>query len=162
MTPIVLSALFYLALALLCLLRPNTGRLFVGIFFWIMALGVHGYFIVANPQSYVDFVHSAYFGIYRDLGNPIIEFSPRGFGLFMLVFEIAVGTLILSKERAVKLGLVAGITFLLAITPLGKEELINPILAAALAFLLTKNFAQSLPELLRDRLAHRHRPRVPA
>jgi chromate transport protein ChrA len=87
-----------------------------------------------------------------------VEFSPRGFGLLCLVFELVVGTLILSKGRAVKLGLLAGIVFLLGITPL-KYTQANPIMAAGLAYLLTRDFTQSLPDLLRDRLEQRQPPR---
>ncbi len=162
MAPILVSGVFYLAFALLCMARPAVGRVVVGVFFWIMALGVHGYFIVANPQSYVDFAHSAYFPLYRDLAAPVVEFSPRGFGLLLLAFEVAVGTLILSRGRGVRLGLLAGIAFLLAITPLGSEELPNPILALAMASLLTRPFDQSLPDMLRQRLARPRQPRLPA
>ena len=159
MAPLVMTGIFYLALTALCLIRPNAGRVFVGAFFWVMALGVHGYFIIANPQSYVDFAHNAYLGFYRDLASPVVELSPRGFGVLMLGFEVAVGALILNKRRAVKLGLLAGIVFLLGITPL-KYTQVNPILAVGLAYLLTKDFRQSLPELLRDRLVHREPPRM--
>ena len=162
MTPVIVAGVFYLAVVALCLARPHAGRLFVGVFFWVMALGVHGYFIIANPQSYVDFAHSAYLALYRDLAGPLVELSPRGFGLLCLVFELAVGTLILGKGRAVRFGLLAGIAFLLAITPLGKEELINPLLAAGLASLLSQRYPRSLPELLRARLGSRPGTRAPA
>lgn len=161
MTPLVVTGSLYLAVALLCVLRPSAGRIFAGLFFWVMAVGVHGYFILANPQSYVDFAHDAYLGFYRDLASPVVEFSPRGFGLLCLVFELAVGTLILSKGRAVNLGLLAGIVFVLGITPLQYTQA-NPIMAAGLAYLLTRDFTQSLPDLLRDRLEHRRSPRVSA
>lgn len=160
MAPFITGA-FYLAVALLCLARPQTGRIVVGYFFWIMALGVHGYFILANPQSYVDFAHDAYVGFYRDLVSSVVEFSPRGFGLLCLVFELAVGTLILSKGQAVKVGLQAGIISLLGITPLKYTE-VNPILAAGLVYLLTKDFTQSLPARRRNSRDHRQPPRVPA
>lgn len=162
MAPVIIAGVFYIAVAFYCLARPVDGRIFVGLFFWVMALGIHGYIILFNPQSYVDFAHSAHFGFYRDLASPVVEFSPRGFGLLCLIFEATVGALILSKGRPVKLGLLAGIVFLLAITPLGKEELVNPILALALATLLVRDFDESLADLLRQRTEHPRHPHAPA
>ncbi len=161
MGPLVVTGIFYLAVAILCIATPQAGRIFTAIFFWIMALGVHGYFILANPQSYVDFAHDAYLGFYRDVASPIVEFSPRGFGLLCLAFELAVGALILSKGRLVKIGLIAGIVFLLGITPL-KYTQVNPVLAAGMVYLLTKDFAASAIDVIRASERLHHTPHVPA
>jgi hypothetical protein len=56
--------------------------------------------------------------------------------------------MILSKGRYVKWGLLGGIVFLIGITPLGVWTLANPILAVAIAYLLTKEYERSLPEML--------------
>ncbi|HEX7104185.1 MAG TPA: hypothetical protein VF201_16185 [Nitrolancea sp.] len=90
MAPFITGA-FYLAVALLCLARPQTGCTVVGYFFWIIALGVHGYFILANPQSYVDFAHDAYVGFYRDLVRPAVEFSRRGLACFIWYLSLRSG-----------------------------------------------------------------------
>ncbi len=161
MQPLVFTGIFYLAVSALCVAKPHAGRLFVGVFFWVMALGVHGYFIVANPQSYTDFAHDAYLGFYRDLASPIVEFSPRGFGVVCLIFELAVGALILGKHRYVKAGLIAGILFLIGITPL-KYTQVNPVLAVGMAYLLTKDFNESMLDLLKGRLGHQRITKVPA
>jgi hypothetical protein len=44
----------------------------------------------------------------------------------------------------VKLGLLAGILFLIGIMPLGKEEWPDPILAAGLAYLMTREYPASV------------------
>lgn len=56
----------------------------------------------------------------------------------------------LSKKNYVKIGLVGGIIFLLAITPLGIESLPNPVLA--LALLLRKEFNTAFPDIILPRL----------
>lgn len=153
--PVVIWLIFVLGVGLLCLLRPNAGRIFVGLFFWVMALGINAVLTVRNPQGYVDFVNGAYLALYRDWFSPLVEFSPRLIGLLAALFEIGVGSLLLAKGRAVKLGLIGAIVFLLGITPLGKEELPNPVLALALVYLLTKDFKRSLPDIVRSRLQTR-------
>ncbi len=56
--------------------------------------------------------------------------------------------MMLSKDKYVKWGLIGGILFLIAITPLGTWTLANPILAVALAYLLTKEYDRSFPDML--------------
>jgi hypothetical protein len=63
----------------------------------------------------------------------------------------------LSKGKYAKWGLVGGIVFLIGITPLGIWTLANPVMAAAMAYLLTKEYDRSLPEMLRSALGPRRR-----
>jgi hypothetical protein len=51
----------------------------------------------------------------------------------------------------VKLGLTGAIVFLIIITPLGIWTLPNPVLAAGLAWLLTKEYPRSLMQLIHPR-----------
>jgi hypothetical protein len=151
MEPIIITSVFYLAVGLLCWARPNAGRIFLGLFFWAMALGVNGYFITANPQSYVDFANEAHFAVYRDLFGPVVEFSPRGFGIVLALFEIAVGALLLSRGRFVKIGLAAGIAFLVSISLLMAITLPNLILAAVMGYLLMKDFEVPVWDMVHTR-----------
>jgi hypothetical protein len=138
--PIIVTTIFYLAVMTLCVLRPNAGRIFIGAFFLIMAFGVHGYFIIANPQGYLNFADGFVVGFYRDAAVAVVEVSPVGFGILMLLFETIVGLLILSRGQYVKFGLIAGIVFLVGISPWGLVTMPNLILAGAMAFLLAKDF----------------------
>jgi hypothetical protein len=63
----------------------------------------------------------------------------------------------LSKGRYVKWGLIGGICFLVTITPLGVWTIGNPIMALALAYLLTKEYRRSLLQMLRLGTAPRAR-----
>jgi hypothetical protein len=134
MEPIVITSVFYLAVATLCLVRRNAGRIFAGLFFLSMALGVNGDFVIARPQGYLDFADAAMIPQFRDLAIFVVELSPRGFGTLLLLFEVAVGLLILGRGRQVELGLAAAIISLLAISPLMTRTLPNVIFAAALAY----------------------------
>ena len=71
-------------------------------------------------------------------------------GILAAAGETVIGLLILSRGGRVKLGLAGAIIFLLAITPLGIWTLPNPVLAAGLAWLLTKEYPRSLLDLLRS------------
>ncbi|MDP2772310.1 MAG: hypothetical protein Q8O61_02040 [Nocardioides sp.] len=145
---------FSIAVAVFCFGRPQAARIFVGVFFAVMGLGVHGGIIATDTQSYVDFADAAPWGPYRDLGLWLVEPNPMAFGIFMLVFEVVIAVLILSRGRYVTWGLLGATGFLLAITPLGLEEAPNVILAVGLANLVTKDFTSDAWTTLR-----RHRSR---
>jgi hypothetical protein len=148
---------FTVGLAAFCVWRPQPARIFVGLFFGAMGLGIHGALIATNPQSYVDFAANAPWAIYRDIGTWLTESNPLAFGIFMLTFETVTAALVLSRGRLVKWGLLAAIVFLVGITPLGLEKVPNLVLAAGMAFLLTQDFPTDVWTMLRR---HR-RPRLP-
>ena len=81
----------------------------------------------------------------------VLAFSPQGFGVLAAAGELAIGLLILSHGRTVKIGLALAVAFLLLITPLGIWTLPNPVMAACAAWLMTKDFPRSLPQMLRAR-----------
>lgn len=140
---------FTIVVAAACLWRPQVARIFVGLFFGAMGLGIHGALIATDPQTYVDFADSAPWAVYRDIGTWLTELNPLAFGVFMLIFETVTAALILSRGRLVKWGLLAAIVFLVGITPLGLEEVPNVVLAAGMAFLLTQDFPADAWTVLR-------------
>lgn len=146
---------FTVAVATWCVCRPQPARIFIGLFFGAMGLGIHGTLIATNPQRYVDFAASAPWSLYRDIGTWLTEPNPVAFGIFMLTFETITAALILSRGQLVKGGLLAAIVFLVGITPLGLEEVPNLVLAAGMAFLLTQDFPTDVRVILRR---HRHQP----
>jgi hypothetical protein len=147
---------FTVGLAAFCVWRPQRARIFVGLFFGVMGLGIHGALIATNPHRYVDFAANAPWAIYRDIGTWLTEPNPLAFGIFMLTFETITAALILSRGRLVKWGLLAAIVFLVGITPLGLEEVPNLVLAAGMTLLLTQDFPTDVWAILR-----RHRgPRL--
>ena len=73
------------------------------------------------------------------------------FGLLAAGYEVAIALMMLSKGRYAKWGLVGGIVFLIGITPLGVWTLANPVMALALALLLSKEYDRSIVDMLRSR-----------
>jgi len=139
---------FCLLVLLLCLVRPYAGRIFVGIFFLIMAIGVNVVMVFVDPNSYIGLGADSFIPLYRWVFINLVALAPPLFVLPVAAFEIAIALLMLSKGRYVKWGLIGGIIFLIAITPLGIWTLGNPIMALALAYLLTKEYHRDFLEML--------------
>lgn len=145
------SVFCFLILAL-CLIRPGAGRIFVGLFFLVMAIGVNVVLVLAAPDQFVALgTEDALIPLYRWFFENVVAVAPPLFGLLAAAYEIAIALMMLSKGRFVKWGLIGGIVFLIVITPLGVWTLGNPILALALAVLLRKEYTRSLSEMLRLR-----------
>ena len=53
LTRLVVWSIFVLVVAVFCVLRPQPARLFVGGFFGVMGLVVHGLLVITNPEGYV-------------------------------------------------------------------------------------------------------------
>jgi len=142
-------ALFSLLVLLLCLIRPGAGRIFVGLFFLVMAIGVNVVLVLVAPDFFVALgTNDALIPLYRWFFENVIALAPPLFGLLAAAYEITIALMMLSKDKHVKWGLIGGIVFLIGITPLGVWTLANPILAVAMAYLLTKEFDRSILQML--------------
>ena len=142
-------AVFCLLVLLLCLVRPYAGRIFVGIFFLIMAVGVNVVLVLVAPDQFVALGTDApVVSLYRWFFENFVALVPPLFGLLAAGYEITIALMMLFKGRYVKWGLIGGIVFLIAITPLGIWTLGNPIMALALAYLLTKEYDRTFLEML--------------
>lgn len=147
--------MFCAAVSILCLIRPNAARIFIGVFFIIMALAVNVLLSIIAPDQFVRLGTDApLIPFYAWFFETVVALSPPLFGILAATGEIAVGLLILSSGRRVKQGLVGAILFLMVITPLGVWTLPNPILAAGSTLLLTKNYPKSMLQLLRRSPSH--------
>ena len=144
--PMIISTLFVLAVVILCFVKPNAGRIFLGFFFLVMALGVNGSFTFGNPQAYLDYASGALILFYRQLAVNVVQISPVIFGLLLMVFEICMGLLLLHKKQAVKIGLVGTMLFIIGIAPLSWVQIPWLGLLAAQGFLYTKEFDRSVLE----------------
>jgi hypothetical protein len=147
LAPFLISSAFVLAVVLLCFLKPNAGRIFLGLFFLVMALGVNGSFTFGNPQAYLDYAAGALIPLYRDLAVPVISISPVAFGILLMAFEISMGVLILHKQTSVKIGLAGTMLFLIGMAPLSWLQVPWLGLIAAEAYLFRRDFDQSLLDM---------------
>src|SRR5215213_10946525 len=142
-------SLFSLLVLLLCLVRPGAGRIFVGIFVLVMAIGVNVVLVVLGPDFFVALgTNDALIPLYRWFFENVVALAPPLFGLLAAAYEITIALMMLSKDKYVKWGLIGGIVFLIGITPLGVWTLANPILALAMALLLRKEYDKSFPQML--------------
>ena len=153
--PIIASSVFVLAVMILCLIKPNAGRIFLGLFYLVMAIGVNGSFTFTNPQAYVEYASGALIPLYRDIALTIVELNPVLFGLLLMVFEIGMGLLLLHKGKSVRIGLIGTMVFLIGIAPLSFVQIPWLGLIIGEAYLLTKEFDTSLLEIMRSKLRPR-------
>jgi hypothetical protein len=140
----------------LCFIKPNAGRIFLGIFFLVMALGVNGSFTFGNPQAYLDYAEGALIPFYRDLAMGVINlFTPVIFGLLLMTFEIVMGLLLLHKGKSVKIGLIGTMLFLVGISPLSLVQIPWLGLVIGELYLLKKEFDTSFWETLQAKIRPR-------
>ena len=151
LAPMLISSVFVLAVVVLCLAKPNAGRIFLGFFFLAMALGINGSFILNNPQAYLDYVGGAWVPLYRDLAVSVVSISPVAFGLALMAFEIAMGLLLLHKKRSVKLGLIGTMVFLVSMLPLSWVQIPWLGLIIAEIYLFRREFDRSFLDILRPK-----------
>ena len=160
MQQLITFALFSLLVLLLCLVRPGAGRIFMGIFFLVMAISVNVVLVLVAPNLFVALgTNDAIIPLYRWFFENVVALAPPLFGLLAAAYEITIALMMLSKDKYVKWGLIGGIVFLIGITPLGVWTLANPILALTLAYLLTREYERSLLEMLHLRTVSRSRTR---
>ncbi|MGD9093279.1 MAG: hypothetical protein PVF74_10550 [Anaerolineales bacterium] len=152
LTPMIISSVFVLGVVILCLVRPNAGRIFLGLFFLVMAIGVNGTFTLNNPQAYVEYASGALIPLYREVALTVVELNPALFGLLLMAYEITMGLLLLYRGKAVKIGLIGTMVFLIGIAPLSYIQIPWLGLIIGQAYLLTKEFDTTFLEILRSKL----------
>jgi len=136
---IVWTAFCLVALGL-ALWRPGAGRLALGIFFIIMAIGVNVVFVLAAPDGFVDLGTSApLLAPWGWVFEHVVAKAPAVFGLLVASYEVTIGLMMMKGRQWGSLGLAGGIVFLLVIAPLGPWTVPNLILAAALAAILLRD-----------------------
>lgn len=153
--PIIVSCVFVLAVIMLCFFKPNAGRIFLGFFFLVMAIGVNGSFTFGNPQGYVEYASGALIPLYRDIALAIIGLNPVIFGSLLMLYEITMGLLLLHKQKSVKIGLIGTIVFLIGIAPLSYLQIPWLGLIIGEAYLLTQEFDTSFLGAVRSKLRSR-------
>jgi hypothetical protein len=155
LVPMIVSSVFVLGVVILCLMKPNAGRIFLGFLFLVMAIGVNGSFTFSNPQAYVDYASEALVPFYRDIALAVVKLNPMVFGMLLMVFEIVMGLLLLHKRNSVKVGLVGTMAFLIGIAPLSLLQIPWVGLIIGQAYLLTKEFDSTFIEIIQAKFSVR-------
>ena len=155
LVPIIVSSVFVVVVIVLCLIKPNAGRIFLGLFFLVMAIGINGSFTFTNPQAYVEYASGALIPFYRDIASAIVELNPVLFGLLLMGFEITMALLLLHKQISVRIGLIGTVGFVIGIAPLSLVQIPWLGLVIAEAYLLTKEFDTTFLEAIQSKLRPR-------
>lgn len=155
MTQVLTCLVVYGLIMALTYWKPNAGRIFLGIFFLLMAWGVNVTVTLLNPNLFIDLGANAFMPFYRPLFTGIVGAHPLLWGMAAIIYETTTGLLLLSRGVRVKIGAFMGIIFLIGITPFGEGTLVNPVLMLPLHYLTTREFSLSLLDYVRPRLAHR-------
>lgn len=145
---IIWSIGFVLIVIILCIVKPNIGRIFLGIFYLIMAIGINMVNAITNPQSTVQMGEASHLGFYKTIFSDIVAKAPVFFILLIALFQITMGLLILNKHKNVKLGLIGASIFLFLITPFGYIQIPWLGIAAIQLYLLRKDFDKTFIELI--------------
>ena len=149
--PIVAGILFSLLAMILGLLRPNGYRVFLGIFFLAMGIGVNLAFLLTQPDFVYVYGRNSWWPLYRTLTERIIGASTGVFGIALIVFEVLMGVFLLSRGVWVKIGLIATMVFVLALIPISPAQIawVGPVVANC--YLLTSRFETGVVGLIRTR-----------
>jgi hypothetical protein len=111
----------------------NYIRLTIGLVFVISGVA-NIYAAATNPEEYRGFADTALIQIYRDLIDSVSTSLMPIMLAAVGVYEAVLGALLFGRGVLVKIGLLMGIVFALAISMLGTEELaalaLIPIFAA--------------------------------
>jgi hypothetical protein len=141
-------AAFCLVALGLALWRPGAGRLALGVFFIVMAVGVNVVFVLAAPDKFVDLGTSApLLSPWGWVFEHVVAQAPAVFSLLVASYGVTIGLMMMKGGQWGSLGLVGGIVFVLVIAPLGPWTVANLIMAAALAAILLRD--PQLPSSLR-------------
>jgi hypothetical protein len=139
---------FVLLVVIFCIIKPNAGRIFLGIFYLAMALGINLVNALTDPQSTIKMGEASLLGFYRTFFTEVVSKAPVPFILIIALFELIMGLLILNKHKNVKFGLYGTSLFLLLITPFGYIQLPWLGIAGIQLYLARKDFERSVVEML--------------
>lgn len=145
---IIWSIGFVLIVVILCLSKPNMGRIFLGVFYLVMAIGINMVNAFTNPQSTIQMGEASLLDFYRTFFTDVVSKAPVLFILLVALFELIMGLLILNKHNRVKLGLIGTSIFLLLITPFGYIQLPWLGIAFIQLYLLRKDFDKTVIEII--------------
>lgn len=128
----------------------NVVRLLVGFGFLAAAVGNSLFFLPDAEEQLESMLELTLFDWYRDVFDAVVMPAPTLWVGVLAAYELAAGLLILSRRRAVDVGLGMAVTFMLAIVPLiGWYSLTNLVTALVPAALLFRRYDRSLLDMLR-------------
>ena len=116
-TPFILSNAFVIGLLIVAVFWPRVAR----VIFVVLFLGAglfNGYTALTEPEAYLTYAEFA-IPIYRNFINGLFSQITTPFILAMAAGQLAVSALLAGKGLRLRLGIIGGIIFFVAIAPLG-------------------------------------------
>jgi hypothetical protein len=149
--PIVAGVAYSALVVFLSFAKPNTARIFLGIFFFVMGLGVNLFFLITQPSFIYDYGKNAWLPLYRLLSDRIIAPAPILFGILLILFEVAMGVFLLSRRGWVTAGLIGVTVFVLALIPISAVQGVWALSVIGTIYLLTRRFDTGVVGMMKNR-----------
>jgi lysylphosphatidylglycerol synthetase-like protein (DUF2156 family) len=128
----------------------TTVRLVLGLYFFAMVL-VNLFVMLPNARDNYAALADLTWPGFVWVPEVVIDPVAVPFTLLLIVWEVAVGLLLLSRGRAVRLGLWAALFQVLALAPfLGWYEIPNLLTAAVVVWLLRRTHERTAVEIVRS------------
>lgn len=70
---IIWSIGFVVIVIILCIVKPNIGRIFLGVFYLIMAIGINFVNAITNPQTTIQMGEASLFCVYREFFSVVVS-----------------------------------------------------------------------------------------
>lgn len=160
MTQAIIFLVFSMVVLVAGLIKPRATRIFVGIFFLVMALGVNGSLLFTAPESYVQMGSDALLPVYRWFFTVVMAAAPAPFVVALILYETTAGLLILARGKWVRVGLIMAAVFCVGVSGVGLSAVTSPVFGLAIALLLRHRYDQSLIDLIAKRPGSRPSPAV--
>jgi hypothetical protein len=139
------SNLAALAILLVCRRWPRAGRgLFFALFLWASQVNLR--FALTRPDVYLDYARWAVEPYRRFILGSFASHTEQMVGAIALG-QLAIAVLVALRGRALRLGLIGAIVFLLAIAPLGRGAAFpfSLIVSAAALLVMRRPIDSTLP-----------------
>ncbi len=117
---------------------------------FFVGAGVNAYLVLGVPEVCEQLADFSFLRLYRSLWRGLVLPRLRLWVALVIVFEVAVGMLLLSADPYATLGLVLAAAYTAFLVPFwwGGGELVNIVLFLVMLWLLRFAYTESIPPLL--------------
>lgn len=151
--PYIISNIVAVFLAIAAAQWPTMARILIS-FIFIAAWAVNVFIAFTNPASYLEFGEITPSELYRSVILGPFSDHPQLYITLIAIGQLLIGVFTSYKGKLMKIAMIGGMVFLVAICPLGFGSAFpSPlILAAAFMILLGKGIKSNVYEILTTRL----------
>ncbi|HEY0653030.1 MAG TPA: hypothetical protein VGD65_07875 [Chryseosolibacter sp.] len=153
--PFTVTNVLAIVTAIMAMRWPTSARVMLGAIF-LGAAFVNTYFAFTDPQIYIAFGELTVSGLYRSIILGPFSAHAQRYILVIAGCQLFIGLFTCYKGQIMKAAMIGGITFLIAIAPLGIGSAFPStlIMATAYAILLFKKADLNIYQLLRQNVGY--------